>query len=115
MLALFEITGNIGKPGTMQQPAEHPRRTPPGWGSESLTPEQEAKRIGQEAHPLYQNGLPGMRDRRLHRCLETGEPDPIKVAWMQTTNPLACTGVDAKRTLAALDMSSTPSLSSTCS
>lgn len=100
VLALFEITGNIGKPGTMQQPASILNYAA-GWGSEFLTPEQEAKRIGQEAHPLIKMGFQECVTDDYIRCLETGEPYPIKVAWMQTTNPLACTGVDAKRTLAA--------------
>ena len=100
VLALFEITGNIGKPGTMQQPASILNYAA-GWGSEFLTPEQEAKRIGQEAHPLIKMGSQECVTDDYIRCLETGEPYPIKVAWMQTTNPLACTGVDAKRTLAA--------------
>ncbi|GAA6487908.1 molybdopterin-dependent oxidoreductase [Gordonibacter urolithinfaciens] len=100
VLSLFEITGNIGKPGTMQQPASILNYAA-GWGSEFLTPEQEAKRIGQEAHPLIKMGFQECVTDDYIRCLETGEPYPIKVAWMQTTNPLACTGVDAKRTLAA--------------
>ena len=100
VLALFEITGNIGKPGTMQQPASILNYAA-GWGSEFLTPEQEAKRIGQEEHPLIKMGFQECVTDDYIRCLETGKPYPIKVAWMQTTNPLACTGVDAKRTLAA--------------
>ncbi|HIW76537.1 MULTISPECIES: molybdopterin-dependent oxidoreductase [Gordonibacter] len=100
VLALFEITGNIGKPGTMQQPASILNYAA-GWGSEFLTPEQEAKRIGQEEHPLIKMGFQECVTDDYIKCLETGTPYPIKVAWMQTTNPLACTGVDAKRTLAA--------------
>ncbi len=100
VLALFEITGNIGKPGTMQQPASILNYAA-GWGSEFLTPEQEAKRIGQEEHPLIKMGFQECVTDDYIRCLETGKPYPIKVAWMQTTNPLTCTGVDAKRTLAA--------------
>ncbi len=113
VLALFEITGNIGKPGTMQQPASILNYAA-GWGSEFLTPEQEAKRIGQEAHPLIKMGFQECVTDDYIRCLETGEPYPIKVAWMQTTNPLACTGVDAKRTLAA-HMNIDTIVSSTCS
>ncbi len=100
VLAIFEITGNIGKPGTMQQPASILNYAA-GWGSEFLTPEQEAKRIGQEAHPLIKMGFQECVTDDYIACLETGNPYPIKVAWMQTTNPLACTGVDAKRTLEA--------------
>jgi len=62
---------------------------------------EEAKRIGQDEHPLIKMGFQECVTDDYIRCLETGEPYPIKVAWMQTTNPLACTGVDAKRTLAA--------------
>ena len=100
VLAIFEITGNIGKPGTMQQPASLLNYAA-GWGSEFLTPEQEAKRIGQAEHPLIKMGFQECVTDDYIRCLETGKPYPIKVAWMQTTNPLACTGVDAKRTLEA--------------
>ncbi len=100
VLAIFEITGNIGKPGTMQQPASILNYAA-GWGSEFLVPEQEAKRIGQDEHPLIKMGFQECVTDDYIRCLETGKPYPIKVAWMQTTNPLACTGVDAKRTLDA--------------
>ena len=100
VLAIFEITGNIGKPGTMQQPASILNYAA-GWGSEFLVPEQEAKRIGQDEHPLIKMGFQECVTDDYIRCLETGQPSPIKVAWMQTTNPLACTGVDAKRTLDA--------------
>ena len=100
VLAIFEITGNIGKPGTMQQPASTLNYAA-GWGSEFLVPEQEAKRIGQDEHPLIKMGFQECVTDDYIKCLETGKPYPIKVAWMQTTNPLACTGVDAKRTLDA--------------
>ena len=100
VLAIFEITGNIGKPGTMQQPASILNYAA-GWGSEFLVPEQEAKRIGQDEHPLIKMGFQECVTDDYIKCLETGKPYPIKVAWMQTTNPLACTGVDAKRTLDA--------------
>ncbi|MDR0514999.1 MAG: molybdopterin-dependent oxidoreductase, partial [Coriobacteriaceae bacterium] len=33
----------------------------------------------------------------------SGEPYSLKAAWLQTVNPLACTGPDPRRTLAALD------------
>lgn len=100
VLAIFEITGNIGKPGTMQQPASILNYAA-GWGSEFLVPEQEAKRIGQDEHPFIKMGFQECVTDDYIKCLETGKPYPIKVAWMQTTNPLACTGVDAKRTLDA--------------
>lgn len=100
VLAVFEITGNIGKPGAMQQPASLLNYAA-GWGSEFLTPEQEAKRIGQKEHPLIKMGFQECVTDDYIKCLETGKPYPIKVAWMQTTNPLACTGVDARRTLEA--------------
>lgn len=100
VLAIFEITGNIGKPGTMQQPASILNYAA-GWGSEFLVPEQKAKRIGQDEHPLIKMGFQECVTDDYIKCLETGKPYPIKVAWMQTTNPLACTGVDAKRTLDA--------------
>lgn len=100
VLAIFEITGNIGKPGTMQQPASILNYAA-GWGSEFLVPEQEAKRIGQDEHPLIKMGFQECVTDDYIKCLETGKPYPIKVAWIQTTNPLACTGVDAKRTLDA--------------
>ena len=100
VLALVEITGNIGKPGTMQQPASLLNYAA-GWGSEFLTKDQEEKRIGQNTHPLIKMGFQECVTDDYIKCLETGEPYPIKVAWLQTTNPLACTGVDAKRTLDA--------------
>jgi len=102
--ALWTITGNIDVPGGMFSAA------PPfgvigmaDWGTEYLSEEMLAKRFGVDKYPLYNFGFKvGQPDMCLEQ-METGVPYPIKAAWIQTTNFLACTSPDPKRTQAAFE------------
>jgi anaerobic selenocysteine-containing dehydrogenase len=100
--ALFEITGNIDNPGGMIAPPSILYYAS-GWGRELLSDEvRDAKKIGNEQYPLFKAAMgPASTDETI-KTLETGEPYRLKAAWLQTVNPLACTGPDPRRTLAAL-------------
>ncbi|MDR0501636.1 MAG: molybdopterin-dependent oxidoreductase [Coriobacteriales bacterium] len=100
LLAIFEITGNIDKPGAMVPPTNILNYAA-GWGAEFLSREQDAKRLGQDKYPLLKMGFQECATDEVMNCLESGKPFKLKAAWIQTTNFLACTGVDPKRTLKA--------------
>lgn len=100
LLAVFEITGNIDKPGAMVNPPSILYYAA-GWGSEFLTEEQYNKRIGLPEYPLLNLGFQECATDELIKTLETGKPYKLRAAWLQTTNILACTSPDPERTLAA--------------
>lgn len=94
--ALWTITGNIDVPGGMLPP--------PmllfyggGWGAELISEEQKAKRIGLSKYPLLQYGFVIAHSDTLAEQLITGDPYPIKAAWVQTNNGLACMSADPKK------------------
>lgn len=101
--ALFEITGNVDNPGGMIAPPSILYYAG-GWGRELIPEEIRAeKKIGNSTYPLFRAAMgPASTDETI-RTLETGEPYKLRAAWLQTTNPLACTGPDPRRTLAALN------------
>jgi anaerobic selenocysteine-containing dehydrogenase len=94
--ALWSITGNIDVPGGMIPPPTMLLYVG-GWGGNLISKEQNAKKVGGDKYPLYGVGLPLAQTDELQDALITGKPYPIKAAWLQTTNLLACTGIDAKK------------------
>lgn len=99
--ALWSITGNIDVPGGMLPPPTL-LFYGGGWGDELISDEQKAKRIGLSKYPLYQYGFVVAQPDEVANQLETGEPYPIKAAWIQTNNSLACMSADPKKTYAGL-------------
>ncbi len=100
LLALFEITGNIDKPGAMVDPPSILYYAG-GWGAEFLTKEQYNKRIGLPEYPLLNLGFQECATDEVIKTLETGKPYKLRAAWIQTTNVLACPCCDPERTLKA--------------
>lgn len=100
--ALFEITGNIDNPGGMVAPPSIIFSTG-GWGHEYLQKEDRKKKIGNEQYPFYRGAMQIASTDECINTMETGKPYPLKGLWLQAVNPLACTGPDPKRTLAALN------------
>lgn len=98
--ALFEITGNIDNPGGMIAPPAILTYSG-GWGNELLPDEQRPKRIGLDRYALLNFGFQMASTDELIKTMETGEPYEIHAAWIQTTNPVANTAPNPKRTLAA--------------
>lgn len=89
IMALFEITGNMDVPGGLISP---PAIVPfaGGWGFDLLSDEQKAKRIGIDRYPLYRTGFKKATPEAVLEAMRTGKPYPIRAAWFQTTNFLAC-------------------------
>lgn len=102
ILALWEITGNMERPGGMIVAPEI-LSVAGGWGREVLGPIQEDKRIGIHDYPLYNFGFAVSQPDETVKTIETGEPYEIHGAWLQTTNPLACMGADPQRLYKALN------------
>lgn len=100
LLALFEITGNIEKPGSMIAPPTL-LYYGGGWGGEYLPAGQDQKRSGYDKYPLVGQAFVMSQTDEVINQLETAEPYKLRGAWVQTTNFLACTGPNPERALAA--------------
>lgn len=98
--SLLMLTGNIDNPGGMIKPPEVLMYLN-GWGFDLISQEQYAKRLGPDKYKFYNAGVPAASAECMIEAMETGEPYPLKAAWIQTTNPLTCMGVDPQRTLEA--------------
>lgn len=100
IMAIFEITGNMEKPGSMIVPVTV-LFYPGGWGQEFLPEGQDEKRIGVHKYGLLRAGFQNCSTDELIKTLETGEPYQMRGAYLQTTNFLSCAGPDPQRTLKA--------------
>ena len=98
--ALFEITGNVDKPGAMIAPPSLLAYYG-GWGEELLSPEEQDAKFGADKYGLIKYGFRNASTDETFKAIETGEPSPVKGAWLQCTNFLACTSPDPERTLKA--------------
>ena len=104
--AVFAITGQIERPGGMIAPAEILRYSA-GWGYEDLIvkkhPEVASLRIGvwKEEYGLLRSGISAAHTDTMIEMLETEDPYKLSALYLQTSNFLACTSPDPKRTLAA--------------
>lgn len=100
---IFAITGQIEKPGGMIMPVDILRYSA-GWGfDEFISPEMDQNRLGlwNKEYGLLRNAISAAHTDTMIKVLETEEPYKISGLWIQTTNFLACTAPDPKRTLAA--------------
>lgn len=98
--AIFEITGNVDKPGTMIQPPSILYYAG-GWGNELLSDDVRPKRIGLDKYSLLNFGFQVASTDEMLKTYETGKPYKMRAAWLQTTNFLACTSPQPERTLNA--------------
>lgn len=100
------ISGNYDKPGgnvAMQDPYGIRYPGGGGWGQEDLTQEQRERLVGYHEKPLVKMGMfVTQPDDVAVQCI-TGEPYPIKGAWIQGTNTLACMGTDPETWMKVLN------------
>lgn len=99
--SLIMITGNLDNPGGMIKPPELLSYLG-GWGHEFLPEEQEPKRLGIDEYSFYHTGVASAACRVVIEAMETGEPYPLKAAWIQTTDLITGTGPDPERARKAL-------------
>jgi len=99
---LWALTGNVDVPGgnIINRPDVDFVIPPPAWGIEDIPEELLAKRIGAEEYPF--TGMFFVQPDVLLETMLTDKPYPIKMAWMQATNPLANMGSDPKKILKAM-------------
>ena len=102
---LWAITGNLDVPGGNQVVVPPFGVAAPwlgGFGYELLPPEVHAKRAGVDKYPMLGFGfLIDSADELVDQML-TDEPYPIKAAWLETNNPLACMSADPQKQYRAL-------------
>ena len=74
-----------------------------GYGYHLLPPEVQAKRLGAEFPLMSRAGYSSSAHAdSVLKAIETGEPYPIRMVWMTSTNPIANMGADAPRLFRAL-------------
>jgi len=104
--ALWTITGNLDVPGgniTVMPPFGVYQPWLGAWGAELLSEEAMSKRIGLNKYPILGHGFLIAQSDEVSKALLTEKPYPIKGAWIQTNNPLACMGADPKKIYAGLN------------
>ncbi|SDF17450.1 molybdopterin-dependent oxidoreductase [Sporomusa acidovorans] len=101
---LRALTGNIDVPGgdIMVHNAYHLDRHY-NCGIEHLAPGMEEKRLGFDRSPMHQNHM----DASAHgdsvlEAMESGKPYPVKMLWLQSTNPISCMASEAPRVYDAM-------------
>lgn len=98
--SLWVITGNLDVPGgnIYAKTAFGITAQAIGWKFELLSMDQRKKLIGTDKYPLMRYmGYTMVSPDILVEQMETGDPYPIKGAWIQTTNPLGGTGQEPHR------------------
>jgi anaerobic selenocysteine-containing dehydrogenase len=102
---LWAITGNIDNPGgnVIARPS-HGVTTYPfssaeliGLYGEELVRKLNEKRIGANEYPMIKNFRGWVQPDVLTEQLETGQPYPIKAAWIQTSNIIGGQGADPRK------------------
>lgn len=100
--SLWTITGNVDNPGgniIVRGAYNAPiASAASGWGWDELPEDVRAKRIGYKEYPLYKMGFcaTSHADTVLKAC-ESGKPYPVRILWLQSTNPIANMASEAKR------------------
>lgn len=102
--ALWAITGNVDNPGgNIIIRNAYGQNLSYGHGYHLLTPEVQAKRLGSEFPLMSRAGYSSSAHAdSVLAAIETGEPYPIRMVWMTSTNPIANMGADAPRLYRAL-------------
>ncbi len=95
LLAIMACTGNIDRPGGIIVGAPS-FAAPMWWGWDSLPPEVQAKRLGSdsgeggERWPAVTTAISTVQPDMPLDAMETGQPYPLKMAWIMSSNPIAC-------------------------
>mgnify|MGYP001114713657 CR=1 FL=1 len=98
---LWALTGNVDVPGgnIINRPGVDYVNLPPfAWGIEDMPRETLKKTLGRDDFPFYKGAQPDTTAEAMF----SGKPYPIKMAWIQATNPLTCTGADPRKAYEAL-------------
>ena len=107
MLGLFEITGNMDVPGGMVAPSEI-MNYGRGWsygldGSDLISEEQEAKRLGLDKYALLRFGFRMSHPDTTLEAIKTGKPYQVRAAFFMQNNVLACMAAQPKEVMKILN------------
>jgi anaerobic selenocysteine-containing dehydrogenase len=104
IISLWSITGNVDVPGGMIFQPLNPAAMEigGGWGYNLLSEEVKAKRIGLQQYPILNFGFLTSQPDLTVDAMLTGKPYPIKGAWIQGNNALACMSADPRKMHKAL-------------
>ncbi|MDR3052370.1 MAG: molybdopterin-dependent oxidoreductase [Coriobacteriales bacterium] len=102
---LMAITGNIDNPGGnifIRCAFLIEKRY--GLGDDLIDPEVYNLKLISKTSGINESNIVSCADTdAILSAIETGEPYPIKMFWIQSSNALACPGMDAPRVYAALN------------
>ena len=101
---IMAITGNIDNPGgnALYRCAFLIEKRY-GLGDEYIDPEVYAKKLIPATSGINESNIVSCADTdAILAAIETGEPYPIQMFWIQSSNALACASMDPARTRAAL-------------
>lgn len=125
ILALSAICGNIDVPGGSRiARADWGMNLAYNDGWDLLDPEMQAKRLGDDMSPMHKYGVASCAQAEMVlRAIETGEPYPVKMLYLEGCNPITNMGAEAPRVLEAmrktdfnvvLDYCMTPTATAAC-
>ena len=102
--ALWAITGNTDIPGgNIVIRNAFDQNVSYNYGFNNLPPEVQAKRIGSEYPLMSKAGFSSTaHSDSILQAIETGEPYPIRMLWLTSTNPIANMASDAPRVYRAV-------------
>ncbi|WP_094607683.1 Acetylene hydratase [Sporomusa silvacetica DSM 10669] len=98
------LCGNLDVPGgNMMVRCAYNVADSYGAGKWNLSEEMNRKQLGFDISPMHQNHFSASaHGDSILRAIETDRPYPVKMLWMQTTNPIANMGAEAPRIYKAL-------------
>ena len=104
LLSLGAICGDIDVPGGMMIPrCAYDIPDSYGCGMWNLSDEMLGKMLGVDTSPLHALGFdPTANGDTVLQAIETGEPYPIRMLFIQSTNPIANMASDAPRVYRAM-------------
>ena len=101
--SLVAITGNLDVPGgNVIMRNGFNMSIHYSIGTEYVDPDVFAKRLGAGLSVLYQYGSVVAQEDSVLRAMEMGEPYPIRMLWLQSTNPIANMAAEAPRVYQAV-------------
>ncbi len=98
LISLLALTGNLENAGGMVMSAD-PFGVKRRGDDISEFPEVRLRPIGAEEYPLIEIGNPYAQPDVLLNQMETGQPYPIKAAWIQGTSVVPASFADPRRVL----------------
>jgi anaerobic selenocysteine-containing dehydrogenase len=89
LCALMAICGNIDVPGGILLGAPS-FAAPMWWGWETLPKEVQDKRLGYPEYPAVTTAISTVQPDLPLDAMETGQPYPLKMSWIMSSNPISC-------------------------